>query len=343
MSERRTFSGPLLGVPQRTWMARFGPIWVLTAVLFTLCAIFVPGSVQSGTLTTMLPFAAILATASVGQTFVVQQRGIDLSVPAGMSIGAAVVTRADDSVASVFFYVVLALVAAAMIGLVNGLVISYLSVTPLIATLAVNALALGLVLWLTGGSPKSVPSWMHDLSFNRSAGVPNLVILATLVVIFAALVARSTALGRSLVAIGASPEAARAAGFRVTLLRTGAYSIAGLCYGLAGVMAAGYLSLPAVFVGNDYLLASVAAVVVAGNALTGGVVSFVASAVGALFMSQLNQLVLSLGAPYSAQLLVQAGALVIVVGGQVVFSHGRRLLRARSHRVRGRPALAPSS
>ncbi|MGO4840877.1 ABC transporter permease, partial [Rhizobiaceae sp. 2RAB30] len=123
-----------------------------------------------------------------------------------------------------------------------------------------------------------------------------------------------TAFGRRFVAVGINPKAARSTGIVAERYQVGAYIVGGLCFAVAGMISAGYLGNASHTAGNDYLLPAIAAVVVGGTPLTGGKGSVIASAVAALFMIQLGQLVLSLGASPASQLLVQAIAIVLATG-----------------------------
>jgi ribose transport system permease protein len=124
-----------------------------------------------------------------------------------------------------------------------------------------------------------------------------------------AFVVHRTSAGRRFVAIGTSAAAARAAGMPVRAYQVATYSAAAVCYGLAGVLAAGYLQTPGLSAGNNYLLPSIAAVVLGGTALAGGGSSVLATAIGALFLTQLQQVVFGAGAPASLQLLIQSIAI----------------------------------
>jgi ribose transport system permease protein len=125
-----------------------------------------------------------------------------------------------------------------------------------------------------------------------------------------------TSWGRRVVAVGSNERTARAAGVRTARVKVSGYVAAALCYSAAGVLLAGYVSTPNTNAGNSYLLPAIAAVVVGGTALTGGRGNILGTAVGALFLSQLTQLVLSMGAPSSTQYLVQAAVIAIAVGAQ---------------------------
>jgi ribose transport system permease protein len=262
----------------------------------------------------MLPFAAVLAIVGVGQTLVIQQRGLDLSVPGAMSLSAIIVTKypgGDDG--RLAAAIVLALLACAVAGLVNGLAVSRLNITPLVATLGVNALLLGTILRITSGSSTATAApALSDFAFGRVAGVPDVALVAVVLIALAAFVIRATVPGRRFVAVGTSARAAHVAGLPVARYQTLTYIVAGLCYGGAGILLAGYLKTPGLSTGDGYLLPSIAAVVLGGTSLAGGGGSVVATAAGAVFLTQLQQVVFGAGAPSSIQLLIQAG--VIAVG-----------------------------
>src|SRR5258708_21235942 len=120
---------------------RYSAIWVATALLFAVSPLLASGSVSGSALLSTLPFAAILATAAIGQTLVVQQRGLDLSVAGMITLTAIIVTRfpngSDSRLWGALGLVVLACVTS---GLVSGIAITWLRVTPLVAALGGNAL-----------------------------------------------------------------------------------------------------------------------------------------------------------------------------------------------------------
>lgn len=295
--------------------ARFSGIWIATALLFLASFVLVPGAVSRTALISMLPFAAILAITAAGQTLVVQQGGLDLSVPGMISLAALIVTKypnLDDGL--VFQGVALAILACAVAGLISGLCVSFLTIAPLVVTLAVNALLLGAVRWYSGGFPTGAAQSINQWAIGSTFSVPNTVLVAVLTVAIVTLLVKRSVVGRRFEAVGANPTAAHAAGIPVHLYVLGSYVAAGILYAIAGILLAAFLKTPGIFVGESYLLPTVAAVVLGGTALTGGVGSVVASAVAALFLIQLGQIVLSIGAPTSAQLLIQAATIAIGMG-----------------------------
>ncbi|MGA5504972.1 ABC transporter permease [Streptomyces umbrinus] len=312
-------------IPQQTqslWArlrtTTFLRIWILTALLFAGSAVAVPGTVTATALLSMLPFAAILAMASSGQALVVQQGGIDLSCAGVISLTAVItVTSSHSSDGELAKAVLIALAGAAACGLVAGLSATRLGITPLIATLALNAVLTGVVIGITGGNiAEAVP---HDLASAVSAkllGIQVVIWIPVLVVLTMTVVLRRTVVGRRFEAIGANPAAAAAMGMRVAAYQTGAYVIAAVCYAAAGILLAGFITRPDLFSGNDYLLLTIAAVALGGTTLGGGRSSVLATAVGALFLVQLNQVVLAGGAPTAMQYVIQGAVLICGIGLQ---------------------------
>lgn len=299
------------GLRARVRPPRFAAIWLATAILFAVSPLLASGSVSHGALVSMLPFAAILAIAGIGQTLVIQQRGLDLSVPGMITLSTIIVTTVPHGDGA-RLPLAIGLVALACIasGVVSGLAISWLGVTPLVATLGVNALLTGVVFQITSGaSTSSATPGLARFALAKSAGIPNTVLIAVPAVVATALLFRVSVLGRRFVAVGTSPAAARASGIRVKSYEFATYVLASLTYGAAAILVAGYLGTPGIGAGNDYLLPTIAAVVLGGTSLAGGRGSVAATAMGALFLTQLEQVVLGMGAPASVQLVIQ-GAII---------------------------------
>ena len=217
----------------------------------------------------------------------------------------------------VFTALLIALAAALAAGLLTGILVSRIGITAIVTTLGVNALLFGWNIDFGGGSSRTTTDGLHSFATSSVLGIPTTVVVAGVIVCFVAFVMKSTVIGRRFEAVGANPVAARAAGIEPTRYQIGAYASATLLYCVAGVLLAGIVTTPNSFQGNSYLLPSVAAVVLGGTSLLGGVGSVVASAVAALFLSQLDQLILTTGASGSITYLVQAGALA---AGILVYS-----------------------
>lgn len=294
-------------------------IVLATVALFVLSAVFVPRSLSPQSIGAMLPFWAVLAIMAAGQTLVIQQRGIDLSVPGTVSLVAMSVTVfIDRNSAPVLMGLVLALVIGALVGLLNGLITTRIHVTPLITTLAVNALLVGAMFSYTGGVGTAAPPGLQEFAATAPFGVPVLAWLAVVTVLVVAGVSSRTVLGRRFVAVGAKPAAARALGVPADRYVVGAYVVAGVLFAFAAFLLVGYTQNPSPTLGNPYLFQTVMAVVIGGTSVAGGRGSVLAGAVAALFLTQLSQVLLTFGAGPAAQLLVQACAMAVALAGAAV-------------------------
>jgi ribose transport system permease protein len=296
-------------------------IAVATVLLFLMSWIVQPQSVSHSSIFGMLPFAAILAIAAAGQTLVIQQGGIDLSVPGMMSIAVVVLTHYPDGQdGKVLPAVLIAIGIAVAAGLVTGVLVSRVGITAIVTTLGVNALLYGCNIQMGQGSSRTTTQALHDFATGTVIGIPTSVIVAVVIVAIVALIDKRTVVGRRFEAVGANAAAARAAGVEPSRYQIGAYVGATILYCIAGILLAGVVTTPSAFQGNSYLLPSVAAVVLGGTSLLGGVGSVVATGVAALFLSQLDQLILTTGLSGSVTYLVQAGALaagILVYGVRV--------------------------
>lgn len=293
-----------------------GLITVVAAlvVLVALGKTTAASSVSHGAILGMLPFAAVLAIASLGQTLVVMQGGIDLSVAGNISLVIVIITHqayGDD--AKVAPALLMALGAAIAAGLVNGFLIGRLGLNPIVATLGTNALLYSAVLGVSGGIPRETTKLMANVAGGLTWGIPNSVYFAVVAVTVVTVAVKRTVAGRQFEAVGANPIAAWATGLRIERYRGGAYVWASVLYWLAGALLAGVVNKPTAYEGDTYLLASVAAVVLGGTSLLGGRGNVVATFVAALFLTQLEQYVLALGVTFAVQTLVQAAALTIGV------------------------------
>ena len=286
-------------------------IWVATAALFVVCAILTPGIVSYQSLLSMLPFAAVLAIVAVGQTVVIQQRGLDLSAAGMMTMGGVLTTWVAADLHTLSGALLITVIVSGAFGILNGSLVARLNITPIVATLATNAIFYGFVRSMAGTTVIIAPDSLTAFSHARFLGVPYTMILAIVFIAVTAVVTKKTKIGRNFVAVGAAARAAEAAGISVLRYQIGTYAFASICFAVAGIVFAGIIGSASNLAGNDYLLPGIAAVVVGGTSFVGGRGSVVASGVAAIFLVQLGQMVLALGASTAVQLLVQALAIVV--------------------------------
>lgn len=304
---------------------QFGLIWVALGLLFALAAIFVPTAVSSGTLLGMLPWASILAVAAVGETLVIQQRGLDFSVGGGMGLAIVIISLVPGGANSGILPAVLLCIGAGLVGgLVAGIGVVVFNIPSIVATLGTNAILIGAAQAISGGTVAAAPSGLSSFVRASWLGVPVSSWLALGVVVIASFCVNRTTFGRRFVASGANAEAVRASGTRLATVQVGTYVLAGACYAAAGIMYAGYVITPGVNDGAPYLLSAVAAVVMGGTALTGGRGSVAATAVACVFLWELSEVVFALGAPASTQYIVEAGVIALAMMLRPIFARRGR-------------------
>jgi ribose transport system permease protein len=314
--------------------SRFLPVYLAVVLLIVVAAIWAPETLGKVPLRAMAPYGAVLGIAALGQMLVVMTGGIDLSVPGTMSLAAVIMIGVGaGSDANIGIAIVTALGFAALVGLVNGLLIGGLKLNPLIVTLAVGLIVIGLVNRYGRTFPvqNPVPEGWSDWVATRVLGVSAVFSIGIALTIVVSVVLRYTAVGRRFRVVGANPVASSVVGVRVSLNQIMAYVMAAVLYAMAGLALAGLIRRPGVYVGSEYLLAPIAAVVIGGASLTGGLASPFSTFVAALFLTGLNQLMLTMGLPTALQSVVFG---LVIIGGMLV--SGDRIIRVVEQLLRQR-------
>jgi ribose transport system permease protein len=327
-------SAPSSALTRFVVASRYMPVYVAIILLVVVAAIWVPQTLSGPALSAIAPFGALLGMAALGQMLVVMTGGIDLSVPGTFSLAAFIMVGVgQQSDERIGLAVVTAIALAAAVGLVNGILIGGLKLNALIVTLAVGQVVSGIVIRYSRGfavqSP--VPDGWSDWTSTKVLGVSPIFWLAIIVTILLILAFRYTSIGRRFQAVGANPVASRVVGIRVNLNQVMAYVVAAILYALAGVALAGLLGSPGVGAGTGYLLGPIAAVVIGGASLTGGLGSPLSTLVAAFFLTGLDQMMRSMGLPRSLQLVVFG---LVIIGGMLV--SGDRIIRGVEQMLRER-------
>lgn len=319
--------------------SRYVPVYVALGLLVVFAWIWAPQALSSVSLRAIAPYGAVLGVVALGQMLVIMTGGIDLSVPGTMSLAALIMVGvghgADENIGRA---VMIAFAAAAVVGLLNGLLIGGLKLNPLIVTLAAGSIVTGVVFRyadrITVQNP--VPEGLTDWVTTRIFGIGAVFWLGIIITLVVSLILRYTVAGRRFQAIGANPVAANVVGVRVSWYQIMAYVSAALLYAAAAIALAGLLRRPGASVGNEYLLAPIAAVVIGGASLTGGLASPFSTFTAGLFLTGLNQTMLTMG--LSTNLRFVVFGLVIIAGmlvsGDRITKGVEQLLRERRRPTR---------
>lgn len=257
-------------------------------------------------------YAAVLGLISAGQTLVMLTAGIDLSVATTATAAAFMVSRFGSHGAAAA--IVLALATGLGIGAVNGLGVAVFRVNPLIMTLGVSTITLGL---LTVQAQKQftalVPNLVVTLGSKRFLHyVPYDLLIWVPVAALIVLGLRYSGIGRMIYAIGDNPVACRLAGVRVWQVQLFVYALCGLLTAVAGVLLVGFNDAADLGIGTPFLLPSVAAVVIGGTSIFGGLGGYSGTIVGALILTVLDSLLTILNASQAIRQMLY-GAIILAL------------------------------
>ena len=321
--------------------SRFLPVWLATIALVIVAAIIAPAALKSTSWAFVFPVMAVLAVAALGAMLVIMQAGIDLSVPAVIFLGGNLILGVSEHSDERLWLAILACLGLGLIvGLSNGILVGILRLNPLIVTLAVGGivLAFGARYARQVSFETAVPPGLKSLALTKPLGISWIFWLGVILTILVALSLRYTAPGRRFQAVGANPRAAWMAGIHVRTHVVFAYTAAGVLYGVAAIMLAGVRgSIDSAF-GAEYLLAPIAAVVIAGASLAGGLASVTSTWVAALALTLLNQVLLVLGLSQAMQFVVFGVAILagmIVSGDRIAAGLGKVLQHPRARALFG--------
>ncbi|MDR6987466.1 ribose transport system permease protein [Paenarthrobacter nitroguajacolicus] len=277
---------------------------LLFGVLLTFLS---PVFLTTVNLVNLLYQCTILGVFAIGMTFVILTGGIDVSVGSTaalssvLSMGVIVNMNMPPAIG-----LLTGLVVGAGVGAINGLMVTKLGISPLIATLATLSAGSGIAFaYSDGGNITPVPKVLTDVVSAKIAGIP-LLIPAVLVLAFLAYLALTrTTYGRSIYAVGGNKEAALLAGIRVDRVTMNAYIIAGLSAGMAGLLLTGRLASGSPRAGDGIELTVIAAVVIGGTSLFGGQGNIKGTLLGVLLIAMVSNAVNLLGIPSSYDRIVQ--------------------------------------
>ena len=297
------------------------PIALLALIGFA--TVLQPSFLAPKNIQDILTQAAPLAMVVLGQAFVVLVRGLDLSVASLMATVAVIATAfnaTSDAMIPIIFAVAIAF--SALVGLTNGLLVTKRNVSPFLATLAIMIVLQGLRFYYTQGAPAgSLPQGFRFLGAGRVEGVP--VGMIAFLILFAILgwLLHKSAFGRKIFITGGNPASADLVGIhsdRITIL---CYVICSTMAGIAGLFLVGFVGTVDNWVGRGYELDSIVAVVIGGVALSGGAGSIWGATAGALILVLLFNIVIILGLPVQAQLIIKG---IIIIFAAALFVGGQK-------------------
>lgn len=299
----------------------------IAIVLVVIGGVVKPGFASADQIVNMLRVASFLGFIAIGQTLVILSggEGIDLSVGTVATLGAILASRTmAGSDAMLVPGILLALAVAAAIGLVNGLGIVFLKIPPFVMTLGMLGVVGGLILVVTGGvaDGRAAPALVQLVNGRFLFGIPGILIVWAVLAILVTLLLRGTVFGRQLYAVGASREAARLSGVPVRRVLLSTYMLSSVFAAVGGIAMVGYSQQVFLNLANDLTLPSIAAVIIGGTLVAGGVGGYLGSAVGAIVLTVLTSLLTTLSMPEWARIVMQG---IVLIALLTVYGRQRRL------------------
>jgi ribose transport system permease protein len=289
-------------------------IVVVLIVLMIVFSIISPGFFSMSNIVNILSQSSINAILAAGMTFVILTEGIDLSVGSSVALTGVVAALLFNAHVPGWLSFLAAIVVGAAAGLVNGFLTAKAKVPAIIATLGSMTFLSGIAYVLTGGYPLVVTSgFFKEIGMGSIGPIPMPVIFTAVVYVVLGFILRYTTFGRNVYMIGGNAEAARLTGIKVVSRTTWVYIISGICAALVGVILVGRLFSGQPNAGVGYELEAIAAVVLGGTSLVGGVGTIVGSLFGALFMGVLSNGLTMMNVSYYWQDIVQGLVIVLAV------------------------------
>lgn len=259
--------------------------------LFVVISCLNSSFIEPSNLKNLLRQVSINALISFGMTFVILTGGIDLSVGSILALSSVLMGSFIKSGNNPIVGIVLACVMGAVLGAVNGLVITKGKVAPFIATLATMTIFRGLTLVYTNGNPISSlteSEAFHSFGQGYFFGMPVPAIMMLLMFAVSYFILHKTTLGRKTYAVGGNEKVSFIAGIKIDRIKIFAYTITGFLCGMAGAILTSRLNSAQPTAGTGYELDAIAAVVLGGTSLSGGKGRIVGTIIGALIIGTLN-------------------------------------------------------
>ena len=305
----------------RAMVARYRNVLVPIVALVVLVAYFGiknPSFISTTSADNIMRQLSFLTVVALAGTFVILIGGIDLSVAANATLAGILIAKWVDSMGGTLAIVMVVLVGG-LVGLVNGVVATVLKVPSFLVTLGMMSVLDGVSNQISHGGPVSYQSGLLQKLINKTLipGVPNGALVAFVLIIGFTVLMFGTTFGRHLYAVGGNERAARLSGVRVRSVKLLVFALSGMIAAVAGIILTGQASTGVPLGADPSLLDSIAAIVVGGTALSGGVGGPHRTLLGALVIVILTSgMDITAVDPYN-QLIVKGAVVILAVAATI--------------------------
>ncbi len=298
--------------------------WVGAFAVWLATALFTGGTGSTQVLSAALTFGAFYVIVALGQMFVITlgPGNVDLSIPACMTLAGTVSMKVMGGAAAMLpVGLMIALLIGLGVGTINFALIRLLRIPPIIATLSSSFIFQSAAIWYNRGLRVKPPEPLADFTTAKIAGVPIIALAVAALAVGMHLLLTRTIYGRAVLAIGQNQRAAHLAGISVERTRALTYLMCATLAGLCGFLLAGFSGGAALNMGEEYLLSSIAVVVIGGTSVAGGYSNVPGLWGAALFLFLLVTMLNTFGAGAGVRMVLTG---LIIIGVIVAASGGRK-------------------
>ena len=286
--------------------------------LIGIVSVLSPSFLSTKNIFNILRQTSVNGIIAAGMTFVILTGGIDLSVGSILAISGAICASILVNGQNIVIAVLAALLVGAVVGFLNGFIITKGKLQPFIATLATMTILRGLTLVYTDGKPITLGSGEIALNFGQIGGgkilgIPTPALIMILVFLVCAYVLKNTKMGRYTYALGSNEEATKLSGLNTDKIKIAVYTLSGILASIAGIIITSRLFSAQPTAGDGYELDAIAAVVLGGTSLTGGKGKITGTIIGALIIGVLSNALNILDVSSYYQMMVKGAVILIAV------------------------------
>jgi ribose transport system permease protein len=308
-------SSPLSSLLQFNWRQYIVYIAFVGVLIYFSITLSGDGFLTTGNLLNIVRQTAIISIMGVAMTFVISAAEIDLSVGSIAALSSLTTGLALQGGYGTLGAIVAGLGTGLVIGLINGLLVTRVAIPSFLATLGMMGVTKGIAMWATDTAPVPITNESYVFAFGSGdiGSIPVLFIWTLVIVAVGHILLRKTAFGRRTLATGGNQNAARFSGVNVSRMKLYVMMGSGLAAGLAGMLYAGRMHSGRYTFGEGDELSVIAAVILGGTGLFGGVGTVIGTVIGSLMIGTINNGLIIMGLEVSQQMIIKGLIIILAV------------------------------
>ena len=291
------------------------PVTLAIIILFVLGEALSPGFL--GNFNNILMIASFLAIVCIGQSLVIMVGGfgLDLSIGAMVTLGALLTGKiCNGSSVKLFLLIPVLIFAGIIVGLINGIGVQKLKIPPLAMTLIVSNVIVGFYTLITRAMPTlNIPSVLTSMGKPLIGPLRTMTVIAVIFIVVFELILRKTRYGQKIFLCGSNRNAAKLAGIKVDLIVISTYILSAIIAAVSGIILLGYVRSASMDMGDAYTMQTLAAVVIGGTKMSGGKGSLIGGLLGAVMITALSSVLVSVGMLASMRIFFEGLILLAII------------------------------